>query len=148
VRQEPGDELKALAMAVSETHPIVFFDGVCGLCNIAITQLLKHDTGAKLRFAPLQGDTAKALFSSEEREHPQSLIVLSKGCYFRHSDAIIEALLELSTCTKTMARFARLLPLSMRDKIYRLVAKYRYYIWKKSPTCRIPTPAERARFLP
>lgn len=37
---------------------IVFFDGACGLCDRAVRWLWNH-TDADVRFAPLQGETAK-----------------------------------------------------------------------------------------
>ena len=37
---------------------IVFFDGVCGLCNRFVDRLLTDDARGMLRFAPLQGATA------------------------------------------------------------------------------------------
>jgi predicted DCC family thiol-disulfide oxidoreductase YuxK len=42
----------------------------------------------------------------------------------------------------------RLVPPPLRDVGYSLVARYRYRIFGKKETCRLPTPAERGRFLP
>ena len=40
--------------------PVLFFDGVCGLCDRTVTWLFEHDRRHVLRFAPLQGETAKS----------------------------------------------------------------------------------------
>ena len=37
---------------------IVFYDGVCALCNGFVKFATRRDKGAALHFAPLQGDTA------------------------------------------------------------------------------------------
>jgi predicted DCC family thiol-disulfide oxidoreductase YuxK len=41
-----------------------------------------------------------------------------------------------------------LIPLPLRDLGYNIIARIRYRLFGKRETCRIPTPAERARFLP
>jgi predicted DCC family thiol-disulfide oxidoreductase YuxK len=40
------------------------------------------------------------------------------------------------------------IPRPLRDVGYRLVAKYRYRLFGKKETCRMPTAEERAMFLP
>ena len=37
---------------------IIFYDGVCGLCNRLVQFLLKHDKDGRLRFASLQSEFA------------------------------------------------------------------------------------------
>ena len=37
---------------------ILYFDGVCGLCNRLVDWLVRRDRTGQLRFAPLQGATA------------------------------------------------------------------------------------------
>ena len=39
-------------------HPIVFYDGDCGLCDRFVRWMLRRDRGHHYRFAPLQGETA------------------------------------------------------------------------------------------
>ena len=38
---------------------IVFFDGVCNLCQGSVRYLIKHDKKGVLKFASLQGNYAK-----------------------------------------------------------------------------------------
>ena len=40
-------------------HPILFFDGVCGLCNRFVDFMLRSDSKDLFRYAPLQGETAR-----------------------------------------------------------------------------------------
>ena len=42
-----------------DRHPVLFFDGECGLCNRLVRLLLRLDRKAVLRFGPLQGSTAQ-----------------------------------------------------------------------------------------
>ncbi|MFO1023314.1 MAG: DCC1-like thiol-disulfide oxidoreductase family protein, partial [Planctomycetales bacterium] len=46
---------------------IVFFDGVCGLCDSMVNFLILRDRKHCLRYAPLQGETAAKLLPEEER---------------------------------------------------------------------------------
>ena len=48
----------------------------------------------------------------------------------------------------SIARVFLLVPRFLRDAGYRLVARIRYSLFGKKPTCRLPTPEERALFLP
>lgn len=45
-----------------QSGPIVFFDGVCNICNHSVNTLLKLDRKGKLRYASLQGELAASLF--------------------------------------------------------------------------------------
>jgi predicted DCC family thiol-disulfide oxidoreductase YuxK len=40
---------------------VVLFDGVCNLCNRSVDFLVRHDRAQRLRFAPLQSETGRAL---------------------------------------------------------------------------------------
>ena len=43
----------------STQSPIIFFDGVCNLCNRFVDWTIKKDREKIFRFAPLQGETAR-----------------------------------------------------------------------------------------
>ncbi len=68
--------------AASDSHPIVFFDGVCGLCNHTVNWLLAKDPEHRLRFAPLQGTTAERLLKSEIRDRLDTLVFIRDGRTF------------------------------------------------------------------
>src|SRR3569833_895954 len=42
-------------------EPVVLYDGECGLCHRSVKFILRHEADHELRFAPLQGELAKAL---------------------------------------------------------------------------------------
>src|SRR5690349_493220 len=54
---------------------VVFFDGVCNLCNGAVDLLLRLDRGERLRFAPLQGVTARRELGAQPPGPPASIVV-------------------------------------------------------------------------
>jgi len=132
---------------LSHSHPIVFFDGVCGFCNAVVDWIIKRDQKARFRFSPLQGETAKLILSGEERARVDTIVILKNGRTFKHSNAIAEILLDLGSPWRELGFILRSIPEVIRDLGYNAVAKIRYRIFGKSETCRLPTPEERTRFL-
>jgi hypothetical protein len=44
-------------------QPVIFFDGICGLCNRTVDFVIARDHSRLFRFAPLQGETAQRLLN-------------------------------------------------------------------------------------
>ena len=124
----------------------VYFDGVCSLCNNFVDLLLRLDRGDRLRFAPLQGQTAFHRLPASDTQNLGSLVVSKKETVYRESGAVIQILLELGNL-KVLGYLMMLVPRFVRDPAYRLVARHRYRIWGKKDSCRIPTAEERAHFV-
>jgi predicted DCC family thiol-disulfide oxidoreductase YuxK len=128
-------------------HPIVFFDGLCGLCNRSVDLLLRWDGKGVLRFAPLQGETARAMLPAEQTRDLDSLVLVDAAGMHRRSDAALRALEHLGGGWRGVA-LLRALPRGLRDALYGLVARHRYRWFGRRESCRLPTAAERDRFLP
>ena len=127
---------------------IVFFDGVCGLCNRFVNFVLPRDQRGELRFAPLQGETAQILLPVEDRENLDTVIFFEDGKCWRRSAAVVRILTHLSLPWSMLATCLWLVPGPIRDVGYRTVSRFRYRLFGKSDVCRLPTPDEAARFLP
>ena len=135
---------------IAETDaPIVFYDGVCGLCNGVVKLLLKADKAQVFQFAPLQGETAERA-RNDSQEMPRGLdtfVLYDRGSYLVRSRAF--------------SRLAKYLPFPWRvgvvlgwmprmvgDFFYRIVARIRYRVFGKLEACPLPPQNARARFLP
>lgn len=127
---------------------IVYYDGVCGLCNGFVTFLLKHDPQGRLRFTPLQGETAQARLTARQREQLQSVVIDVNGRTFEKTAAVVRILWQLGPAWRVLAALLWLVPRPLRDAGYNVVARYRYALFGKRESCRLPAPAERERFLP
>lgn len=126
---------------------IIFFDGVCHLCNAFVDSMISQDKAHIFQFAPLQGETAKVLLSDQDRNSLESVIYFESGAVARKSTAVLKILIKLGG----LYNFLRLLwivPGFLRDVIYNLVAKNRYKWFGEREFCRIPTPEERSYLLP
>ncbi len=128
---------------------IVFFDGVCGLCNGTVDFLLRHDHQKRLRYASLQGETANKCLPREVREELNTLVLKSDAgqLYFR-SAAVVRILLRLGITWKFCAALLWLVPWPIRDAGYCFVSRFRYRLFGRRETCRMPTEAEQDRILP
>lgn len=135
-------------------HPIILYDGVCGLCNRLVQFLLKHDKHARLRFASLQSDFAARVLQRhgvdpkdldtmhviENYEQPDERVL-------QRSDAILRAGRELGGFWSVLAATVKVVPRALRDPFYRFVARNRYRVFGKYDTCMLPEPNQRSRFL-
>ncbi|CAN5141235.1 thiol-disulfide oxidoreductase DCC family protein [soil metagenome] len=129
--------------------PIVLYDGSCGLCHRSVKFLLRHERDAELLFAPLQGPTAAAL-RLEYPEIPTNLdtVVLVEAGHARlRSKAILHVAHHLRA-PWSWAYAMRWFPAVIGDLSYRLIAAVRYRVWGRADECSLPSPGQRARFLP
>ena len=129
-----------------KNEPIIFFDGVCGLCNGFVDFVIKIDKDRVLKFAPLQGETAEKLLQKHYIEDLNTIVFLHNDQLLTKSDAVLEILNLVGGPWKAGAAF-KFFPRLFRDYFYEVVSKNRYYLFGKKETCRLPSPEERKLFL-
>jgi predicted DCC family thiol-disulfide oxidoreductase YuxK len=126
---------------------IVFFDGYCSLCNNFVDWLMQIDSRKQLKFASLQGETAAQLgVRSDKRLDLDTLVYVRGDQKFERSTAVLLILSDVGGIW-SLSRAFLIVPQSLRDFVYKFIARNRYRIWKKRQTCRIPTVEEQGRFL-
>jgi predicted DCC family thiol-disulfide oxidoreductase YuxK len=129
-------------------QPILFFDGMCGLCNSSVDFVMKRDTRDVFRYAPLQGETAAEHLSQSDREDLDSVVLKTRDGLYRHSSAIVRILWKLPGVWPVLGTLLWVIPRPLRNFGYRVVAKNRYRFFGKKETCRLPKPEEIGRLLP
>ena len=134
---------KADIIELSYQHPIIFFDGVCHLCEGTVQKLLKWDKNKIFRFATLQYASDQQLIDTSFN----SIILMDKGETFHKSDALIKILSILGGKYLWLATFTGLFPKGIRDFGYDIIAKYRFRWFGKYDTCMLPDESHKARFL-
>ena len=129
-------------------HPVLLFDGVCNLCNGVVQFIIPRDPAGRIRFAPLQSETGKALLSGHGLPPGQldSVVLVEDGEVYRKSAAAIR-LAELLGWPYRLAAVGKLLPEAVRDALYDLVAEYRYDVFGRKDRCMIPDEDVSDRFL-
>jgi predicted DCC family thiol-disulfide oxidoreductase YuxK len=131
---------------------IVYFDGYCNVCNAFIDFLIRRDSKRVLKFAPLQGSTARVhLPAGIVNDLSTMALEDSRGAAGDpridiESTAAIKTIAALGGIYSLMKVFL-LVPRIVRDLVYRWIADHRYLFAGRSKTCRLPTPEERAQFL-
>ena len=126
---------------------IIFFDGICSLCNAWVRFVMHRDSHGRFRFAPLQSATAQKMLGPDfSLEKASSLILVEGGQTYTKSDAVLRIAQNLDFPWNT-AYVLRWIPRFLRNGIYDVVARSRYSWFGKEAECPIPTPEERMRFL-
>ncbi len=126
--------------------PVLLFDGECGLCNGAVDFLLRHDRRARFRFAALQSPAGRRLrAASGVPASADSMVLLEGGRVWLRSEAVLRTAVFLGPPWSWCAAL-RALPRPLRDRAYDALARARLRLFGRRP-CRLPTPAERERFL-
>ena len=127
---------------------LVFFDGVCNLCNSTVQFLLKIDKQQRLKFGSLQGEAAqKTLPSFNIRtEMLTSIVFIHNNKAYTESTAILEIFKAIGGCWSTLFIF-KIIPIFIRDGIYRIIARNRYQWFGRKKQCMVPKPEYTSRFL-
>jgi predicted DCC family thiol-disulfide oxidoreductase YuxK len=131
---------------------VIYFDGVCGLCNRFVEFVLRHDLEHVFRFAPLQGQGFRRYAEGkEDLSRSDSLVVVWRAGEgeeerFVRGQAVLEVLRRLPGYG-WLAALLGLLPLRWLDRLYDLLAANRHRLSGKSTSCRKPTGEEQRYFL-
>ena len=130
-------------------RPVLYFDGMCNLCNGTVQFIIKHDQQKAFLFAPLQsaqGQAAIADTVSSSAETADSVILFEGGKYYTRSTAALRIAKRLNGLWPILYA-GIILPRFIRDGIYNLISKNRYKWFGKRNECMIPTPELKERFL-
>lgn len=145
-KKAPGAPLPSTTAVDLDATSVLFFDGVCNLCNRTVDFLIRHDKKRVLRYAPLQGTSARELLDANAIQSLPSVVLLDKSGTYQRSTAVLRAVAKLGGPWR-LARLLLIIPVTVRDTIYDWIAKNRYKWFGKRESCRLPSPEERAMFL-
>jgi len=134
---------------VSSNQPILFFDGVCNLCNGTVDYVIRNDRSGSILFAPLQSASASKYLNDHDKDPNDldTIILLKDGKIYTKAAAGVQIMQLMGGWLKIPAFIGRLTPTFLANAIYTLIARNRYRWFGKEETCRIPTADEAARFL-
>lgn len=154
-------------------HPILLYDGVCGLCNRMVQFVLRRDPAGVFRFASLQSAAAERVLARHgvRASELDTLYVvvdaeLPGERLLARSDAVIFILRQLGSAelrspgqpnaavptqtTATVWRGAAVLlsivPRAIRNWGYGMIARNRYRMFGRYDTCPMPSEETRDRF--
>jgi predicted DCC family thiol-disulfide oxidoreductase YuxK len=135
-------------------HPILLYDGVCGLCNRLVQFILHRDPTAIFRFASLQSPLAASILQ-RYNVNPTGLdtvyVIINHDAatetLLSRSDAVLFVLNQLGGTCRPAAAILLLIPSRLRDWTYNAIARNRYQLCGRHDACPLPTSATRDLFL-
>ncbi len=133
---------------ISKAHPVLLFDGECGLCRASVQWVLRHDKKRKFRFVSLQSPLAQQ-FLADEKEIPDncdSLLLVEDGKVFIYSEAALRTL-RLLGFPRPLSAIAFLFPKGFRDAVYRLIARNRHRFFARGHQCMLPEKGREFQFI-
>lgn len=115
---------------------VVYYDGTCNLCNAAISWIRKSPKSNTIQCEALSEKDFFRLYSEFRDDQPMvdSVVVKSNGNYYIESDAIVVIASKLGGFYRLFS-VARIIPKSLRDKMYRYIARNRYRWFGRKPMC-------------
>ena len=135
-------------------HPIILYDGVCGLCNRLVRFVLRRDRRDCFRFASLQGEMAGAVLQRHDIRPGQLdtlYVVLHAGqpaeLLLARSEAARYIFRRLGGFWAGLSRALGVLPVALSDWGYNRVANNRYWMFGKYEACPLPDAKDRPKFL-
>jgi predicted DCC family thiol-disulfide oxidoreductase YuxK len=126
---------------------IVFFDGICNLCNNSVQFIIKRDPAGLFKFASLQSEIGqKFLHSYDLPKEINSFVLIENGKVYIKSTAALRVCSHLKGFWKLFACF-QIIPPFIRDAIYEFIANRRYKWFGQRDHCMLPQPEWKNRFL-
>ena len=117
---------------------VVYYDGICGLCDFFVNLIVKIDSKGILKFSSLQGESGQKLLKDLNYDSDELNTVL-----FRANDQVYTKSTAVFRIIKTVGGLwnvfliFNLLPTSFTDFIYKNIAKNRYKLFGKLDQCDI-----------
>ena len=128
--------------------PILLFDGHCNLCNAWVQYVVKRDPSSTIRFASLQSGAGRRLLEEHKIDvnYIDSLVLFEEKRFSVSSNAALRTLSYFDGWQKHLI-FMSVVPRSLRDLVYRFIAKNRYKWFGRREQCMVPTAELSKRFL-
>jgi predicted DCC family thiol-disulfide oxidoreductase YuxK len=137
-----------LKVIMSNNYKIILFDGVCNLCNDAVTYIIKRDKKNVFKFAALQSEIGQELTSkfNIDTSKVDSIILIDGEKHYEKSSAALRIAKYLSGAYPLLFGFM-VVPKFIRNAVYDYIAKNRYKWFGKKESCMIPTAELKSKFL-
>lgn len=120
---------------------VLLMDGDCGLCtHTAVFLHPKLTDKTSLRFLAIESEEGQSIIATfpEKFQRADSVYLIRNGKSYMRSAASIRTLLYLKWYYRMFYPLLWLFPLPLRNICYRIVAKYRYKIFKQPAVCIYP----------
>ena len=123
------------------------FDGTCAFCERSVRFIATRDRGY-FKFGASQNPEGRALLAryGTTREAAKSIILIEDEAIYLRSTAVLRIARRMIAPWKWAAVFL-IVPIPIRDVVYRLVAAVRMRLAGESNACAVPPPEIRDRLV-
>ncbi len=126
---------------------IIFFDGVCNLCNSSIQLIIKNDKRNIFSFSSLQSQFAiNFFFQHHYKRKTDSIIYWNGQRFYEQSTAALKICRHLKFPYPIFLT-GWVIPVFIRNAIYAYIARNRYKWYGIQESCMVPSAELRSRFL-
>lgn len=127
---------------------IIFIDGVCSLCNGFVRFVNRYDKKNHFVFSSIQGVKFQTLYQ-KEKYSIESIVFydsFTQNTYIK-SEAVKKIFKELNIFFKFLSIFSNIFPVTFLNRIYDIVAKYRFSIFGKTKMCSYEDKLPKEKYL-
>jgi len=112
---------------------VIIYDSDCGLCKGVVRFIRRRSRGGDFYFVAQQSDEGKSLIDklSIPPEDTNTVILITKERYVLRSTAVLYILKDMGWPWRLFYVF-RVVPVSIRDGVYRFVARNRRRVFRSS----------------
>ena len=120
---------------------VIYYDGECGLCHLAVRFILRVDSKSKFYFSPLSN-------FDNNLKRIDSIILKRGNRVFYEGQAIIMIFENIDNSWNYLAKVLKLVPINVLDTAYRWVSRNRTKVFvKKVSSCPIVPSYYQKRFI-
>jgi len=120
---------------------VIYYDGECGLCHLAVRFILRVDSKSKFYFSPLSN-------LDNNLKNIDSIILKRGNDVFYEGQAIIMIFENIDNKWNYLANVLKLIPINVLDTAYRWVSRNRAKVSvKKVSSCPIVPSSYQKRFI-
>ena len=128
-----------------KNNEVIIYDGICVLCNKYIKWVLDKDKENLFLISNLQSKFTEEKFP-ELRKIDSVAVIKKNGEIIQKSKAVNHILKSINRLI-LLRIILNILPLSISNFFYDIVAKSRYKVFGKYDSCQLPEPEYKSRFI-
>ena len=121
---------------------ILLMDGDCGLCTRSAVFLHPRLRDPQsMKFIAIESEEGRSIIAKfpQKFQDADTVYLLRNGQPYMRSSAAIRCLLYLKWHYRILFPFAWIVPLPLRNVVYRIVAKYRMKFFSQPEVCIFPS---------
>ena len=134
---------------IPKNKQLIFFDGVCILCNTSVNYIIKYDKKNVFRFVALQSEIGQKIVKefNIDPKKTDSIILFSEEQKLSYkSTAALKIANHLNFPFNILVVFL-IIPPFIRNWVYDYIAKNRYKWYGKRKECMVPTAELKNKFI-